>query len=70
MKPFKNKYKLFKGKEIELNEDNLTKEIVSHPEWVNAKEEPKVVIKALGVEHGEHKTVETEEEKQKRIFGI
>ena len=62
---------LFKGKGLEFTEENLTKELVSHPEWLNvAKEEPKTTIKSLGINHGDHKTLETEEEKQKRIFGI
>lgn len=56
----------FKGKELELNEENLLKELETHNEWVkkNASVEP------LGVEHIEKNKVESEQERIKRIFGI
>lgn len=56
----------FKGKELELNEENLINEITSHPEWVKAN----TSINALGVEHKETKREETEDERIKRVFGI
>lgn len=63
----------FKGKEIELNEDNLLQALATHPEWlkvVAVDNTPKTTIQSLGVEHGQHKTFESEEEKMKRIYGI
>lgn len=63
----------FKGKEIEFNEENLAKELETHPEWLKVIEEdktPKTTIKKLGVEHSEHKVPESESEKMNRIFGV
>ena len=60
----------FKGKEMELNEENLVKELLTHKEWLNVADKPITTIKEIGVSHAEHKTFESEEEKQKRIFGI
>lgn len=63
----------FKGKEIEFNEENLAKELETHPEWLKVVEEdktPKTTIKKLGVEHSEHKVPESESEKMNRIFGV
>lgn len=56
----------FKGKELELNDENLEKELETHGEWVkkNASVEP------LGVEHIEKNKAESEQERIKRIFGI
>ena len=48
----------FKGKGIELNDENLKSELTSHPAWVK-----KVDIKPVN-------KVETEEEFMKRVFGI
>ncbi len=55
----------FKGKGIELNDENLKSELTSHPAWVK-----KVDIKPVGVEHKPVNKVETEEEFMKRVFGI
>lgn len=55
----------FKGKGIELNDENLKSELASHPAWVK-----KVDIKPVGVEHKPVNKVETEEEFMKRVFGI
>lgn len=63
----------FKGKGIEFNETNLINELVTHPEWLNVKEvneAPQTTIKALGVEHTPINRHESEEERQKRIFGV
>lgn len=63
----------FKGKEIEFNDENLIKELETHPEWLKVVKEddtPKTTIKTLGVEHKEVKVEETEAERQKRIFGV
>lgn len=56
----------FKGKELELNEENLINELSTHPEWVKAN----TSINTLGVEHKETKREETEDERIKRVFGI
>lgn len=55
----------FKGKGIEFNEQNLISELETHPEWVKENPQPKVV----GVDHRGVFKAETEEDKQKRIFG-
>ena len=55
----------FKGKGIELNDENLKSELTTHPAWVK-----KVDIKPVGVEHKPVNKVETEEEFMKRVFGI
>lgn len=63
----------FKGKGIEFNETNLINELVTHPEWLNAKQEntaPQTTIQALGVEHKAVTHHESEAERQKRIFGV
>lgn len=63
----------FKGKGIEFNETNLVNELVTHPEWLNVKEvneAPQTTIKTLGVEHAPITHHESEEERQKRIFGV
>ena len=63
----------FKGKEIEFNETNLINELATHPEWLNVKETneaPQTTIKSLGVEHKTVTHHESEEERQKRIFGV
>lgn len=63
----------FKGKGIEFNETNLVNELVTHPEWLNVKQtdnSPKTTITALGVEHNPMPKHESEEERQKRIFGV
>lgn len=63
----------FKGKGIEFNETNLINELATHPEWLNVvehNEAPQTTIKALGVEHAPIVHHETEEERQKRIFGV
>lgn len=63
----------FKGKGIEFNETNLINELATHPEWLNVKEAneaPQTTIKTLGVEHTHVVKHETEEERQKRIFGV
>lgn len=63
----------FKGKGIEFNETNLINELATHPEWLNVKEAneaPQTTIKTLGVEHTSLNKHETEEERQKRIFGV
>lgn len=63
----------FKGKGIEFNETNLINELATHPEWLNVKETnvaPQTTIKSLGVEHAPVLKHETEDERQKRIFGV
>lgn len=63
----------FKGKGIDFSDENLAKELETHPEWLKVIEKdatPKTTIKTLGVEHKDVKVEETEAEKQKRIFGI
>lgn len=63
----------FKGKEIDFNDENLVKELETHPEWLKVVEKddtPKTTIKTLGVEHKNVNVEETEAERQRRIFGI
>lgn len=63
----------FKGKEIELNEENLIKELETHPEWrivEKVDSVPKTTIQTLGVEHRDRNIPETEAEKRQRIFGV
>ena len=63
----------FKGKGIEFNETNLINELATHPEWLNAVEHkgsPQTTIRSLGVEHAPVVRRESEEERQKRIFGV
>ena len=63
----------FKGKGIEFNETNLVNELATHPEWLNVPKKddaPKTTITTLGVEHTSVTKHETEEEKQRRIFGV
>ena len=59
----------FKGKELELNEENLVNELKNHPEWLNVHEQA-TTITSLGVDHRDVKRHETEDEKMKRIFGV
>lgn len=63
----------FKGKGIEFNETNLINELATHPEWLNVvehNEAPQTTIKTLGVDHAPVVKHESEEERQKRIFGV
>lgn len=63
----------FKGKGLSFNEETLVNELATHPEWLNVKQDsdtPQTTIKTLGIEHKPIVKRETEEEKQKRIFGI
>ena len=63
----------FKGKGIEFNDTNLMNELATHPEWLNVKDNdnsPKTTIQSLGTEHTFKRVHESEEERQKRIFGI
>lgn len=63
----------FKGKDIVFNEENLVKELGTHPEWLKAIEgdtTPKTTIKKLGIEHKNGNTPESEAEKMNRIFGV
>jgi len=63
----------FKGKDIVFNEENLVKELGTHPEWLKAIEgdtTPKTTIKKLGIEHKDAKVPESEAEKMNRIFGV
>lgn len=63
----------FKGKDIVFNEENLVKELGTHPEWLKAVEgdtTPKTTIKKLGIEHKEGNKPESDAEKMSRIFGI
>jgi hypothetical protein len=62
----------FKGKELEFNDENLKKELATHPEWVIKKVASGVsttTITPLGNEKHDNKP-ENEEEKMSRIFGI
>jgi len=66
---------LFKGLELEFNEENLLKMLETHPEWLNVAErkevQPKTTISNIGVNHeGTKKVGESASEKEKRIFGI
>lgn len=63
----------FKGKEIDLTEENLISELETHPEWrkvIEVDSTPKTTIQTLGVEHRDRNIPETESEKLKRIYGI
>lgn len=62
----------FKGKELELNAENLGKELSMHNEWLNVvKEEssPTTTIKSLGIDREVKQPLETDDEKMVRIFG-
>lgn len=63
----------FKGKGIELTEENLEKEVNTHPEWLHVATEdgkPKTTITALGIDHKKHEISESDEEKARRVWGI
>lgn len=69
----------FKGAELEFTDENLKKALATHPEWIKKEQVAPVenqsnqqtTIKTLGVDHEQHNAEhETEEEKQKRIFGV
>lgn len=64
----------FKGKEMELNDENLTQELQTHPEWLNVVKptenpKPQTTITKLGVDRG---YVEADDEKKRamRLFGF
>lgn len=62
----------FKGKELELTEENLVSELETHPEWRKVVEDdktPKTTIQTLGFEHKRGSQPETDDEKMNRIFG-
>lgn len=55
---------MFKGKELELNEENLKNMVNSHKEW------QKSTIQSLGGEHNVAKKVDNEKEMAMKLFGL
>lgn len=63
----------FKGKGIEFNETNLVNELATHPEWLNVVQEsgvPQTKIEVMGSDPSTGQMPESDEERQKRVFGI
>ena len=59
----------FKGNNIEFSEEELTKALETHPEWLKRPKINLQIKSRLGVEN-QPQTQETEEQKRKRLFGI
>lgn len=63
----------FKGKGIEFTDENLKKELETHPEWIAASDKPlapkATTIERLGAERSAKKG-ESDDERRKRVFGI
>lgn len=59
----------FKGKSLEMNEDNLAKALETHKEWVKENSAPNVIPTGAYKEPGEKKEVD-DDEMIRKIFGI
>lgn len=59
----------FKGKSLEMNEENLAKALETHKEWVKANPAPNVIPAGTYKEPDEKKEVD-EDEMIKKLFGI
>lgn len=62
----------FKGKEIELNEENLISELANHGEWVNIAKEttPQTTIKTMGADASIQSNKKSEKEIAEKYFGM
>lgn len=63
----------FKGKELELNADNLANELSSHSEWIAKKGEeakPKTTIQFMGNESPKEKPSVNERDMAMELFGL
>lgn len=64
----------FKGKEMELNDENLTRELQTHPEWLHVttpteNPKPQTTIKELGSQRG-YEEADDERKRAMRLFGF
>jgi len=60
-------YAYFKGKELELNDENLKSLLETHPEWLNEK---KPTISKIGNDKGGNKQEPDEKDIAMRLFGL